>query len=187
MTKRRITLIIVLTVLILLIAASGIFIVNVYRWDNVGKQLFKGIITEENVERITVCENVFDKDAKEVELKPDSQAFMLACAFADELKVYLPPRLIFGRDSHEISYGGTDHWEITYYLKDGDIHRIRADISENTAPIQTEYFVFIEGERYYINKDRRAYYYLEIDGKRYDVKGAGFVNEFAGVVEKGLK
>lgn len=185
MKKKRITLIIILAVLLLLAIGGGVF-VWVYRWENVGKRPFSGVITEENVERITVCEDVYMKDAGEIELKPGSQSFMLACLFADDLTLYLPPKLLFNFP-REITYGDNSFWEIAYYMKDGSVHRIRQDISENTAPIKTEYFVFIDGECHYISKDQEASYYLEVDGKRYKVAASGIVREFENVVKKGIK
>lgn len=185
MKKKRIALIIILLVLLLLAVGGGVF-AWAYRWENVGKRPFRGVITEENVGRITVCENVFMKDAEETELKPGSQAFMLACLFADDLTVYLPPKLLFNLP-REIIYGENSFWEIAYYMKDGSVHRIREDISENTAPIKTEYFVFIDGERYYISKDQEASYHLEVDGKRFRVADKAIVREFADVVKKGIK
>ncbi len=185
MKKKRVALIIILVVLLLLVIGGGVF-VWVYRWENVGKRPFRGVITEENVERITVCEDVYMKDAEEIELKPGSQVFMLACLFADDLTLYLPPKLLFNLP-REIIYGVESFWEIAYYMKDGSVHRIRQDISENTAPVKTEYFVFIDGERHYISKDQEASYYLEVDGKRYKVAASGIVREFEDVVKKGIK
>ena len=185
MKKKRIALIIILVVLLLLAVGGGVF-AWVYRWENVGKQPFKDLITEENVERITVREDVFKKDAEEVELKPGSRAFMLACLFADDLTVYLPPKLLFNLPRESV-IGDHSSWEITYYMKDGSVHRIREDISENTAPIKTEYFVFIDGERYYISKDQEASYHLEVDGKRFRVADKSIVSEFADVVKNEIK
>ena len=184
MKKPRIVLIIIIVVVFLAIGV-GIFS-WVYRWENVGKQPFKDLITEENVERITVCEDVFMKDAEKTELKPGSRAFMLACLFADDLTVYLPPKLLFNLP-RENAIGDHSFWEIAYYMKDGSVHRIREDISENTAPIKTEYFVFIDGERYYISKDQEASYHLEVDGKRFKVADRSIVSEFADVVKNGIK
>ena len=185
MKKKRIALIIILLVLLLLAVGGGVF-AWAYRWENVGKRPFRGVITEENVGRITVCENVFMKDAEETELKPGSQAFMLACLFADDLTLYLPPKLLFNLP-REIIYGVESFWEIAYYMKDGSVHRIRQDISENTWPIKTEYYIVIDGERHYISKDQEASYYLEVDGKRYKVAASGIVREFEDVVKKGIK
>lgn len=184
MKKKRI--IVILAIIIVLLISTTAFLVTLQRLDKTGKRPFKNIITEETVERITISRD----DSEEIELKPDSQAFLLAWSFANEMTVYTPPRLFFGLDSRDGtigSLGGEGNGIITYYLKDGSIHTIQPDGSENTAPQQTDEYIYLDGERHYIMKEVRGYYYIKVDGKRYDVRERSIQSEFERLIKDNLK
>ena len=182
MKKIRIAFVIILVILAFLLVSGGALLLTLKKWNDTGVRPFKDVITDVTVERITVRKNAV---SEEIELKPGSQAFTRAWLYADSLTVYLPPHLFFNLPQ-EIIYGEYDGI-ITYYLMDGSVHTIEIDGTKDTAPQQTEYFIVIDGERHYIKKEQHGFYYLKVDGRRYDVKEGSIQSEFKKLINESLK
>ncbi len=121
-------------------------------------------INRDNVESVTISSTA---NAKKAEFNAVNQEAIKIIAVLSDTRVYITPPLIFGTapDTENGSEG-----IITIKLKNGDIH-----------------YVSIDGKQEPILKKGRGYYFLIIDGKRYDIKDRAAYYELVGIIIKNLK
>ena len=114
-------------------------------------------INRDNVESVTISSTA---NAKKAEFNAVNQEAIKIIAVLSDTRVYITPP-----DTENGSEG-----IITIKLKNGDIH-----------------YVSIDGKQEPILKKGRGYYFLIIDGKRYDIKDRAAYYELVGIIIKNLK
>ena len=121
-------------------------------------------IKRDDVESVTISST---SNAKKAEFNAVNHEAIKIIEVLRDTKVYITPPLIFGTapDTTRGSEG-----IFTIELKNGDRH-----------------YVSIDGKQEPILKRGRGYYFLIIDGKRYDIKERAAYYELVGIIRKNLK
>ena len=146
-------------IMLLLVIFCGILI----GLANIGKIPLEDI-KRDDVESVTISTTANGNKAEFNAV--DHEAIKIIEVLRDT-KVYITPPLIFGTAPDTTS--GSEGI-ITIKLKNGDRH-----------------YVSIDGKQEPILKRGRGYYFLIIDGKRYDVKDRVAYYELVGIIIKNLK
>ena len=146
-------------IVLLLVIFCGILI----GLANIGK-IPLADISRDNVETVTISSTA---NAKKAEFNAVNQEAIKIIEVLRDTRVYITPPLIFGTapDTKSGSEG-----IFTIKLENGDLH-----------------YVSIDGKQEPILKRGRGYYFLIIDGKRYDVKDRAAYYELVGIIRKNLK
>ena len=146
-------------IILLLVIFCGILI----GLANIGKIPLEDI-KRDDVESVTISSTA---NAKKAEFNTVNHEAIKIIEVLRDTKVYITPPLIFGTapDTTRGSEG-----IITIKLTSGDMH-----------------YVSIDGKQEPILKRGRGYYFLIIDGKRYDIKERAAYYELVGIIRKNLK
>ncbi len=160
LSTRKVVTVTAIAVLIFIIGAAA---ATVYMYDTTPNNRFDGIIKMDNVERVIILIG-----GEEHELKNNSLDFINAIAYAEDLKVYVTPRILLERIFPALDLTRDDKLpELRYYLSDGSLHTIALE-----KPPETQ-----------LPNDSPGYM-ARLDGVKYDVGGRLFYKEFADIIEK---
>ena len=146
-------------IILLLVIFCGILI----GLANTGKIPLEDI-NRDNVESVTISTTA---NGNKAEFNAVNQEAIKIIEVLRDTEVYITPPLIFGTAPDTMS--GTAGI-FTIKMKNGDIH-----------------YVSIDGKQEPILKRGRGYYFLIIDGKRYDNKERAAYYELVGIIKKNLK
>lgn len=146
-------------IILLLVIFCGILI----GLANIGK-IPLADIKRDDVESVTISST---SNTKKAEFNAVNHEAIKIIEVLRDTKVYITPPLIFGTapDTTRGSEG-----IFTIKLTSGDMH-----------------YVSIDGKQEPILKMGRGYYFLIIDGKRYDIKERAAYYELVGIIKKNLK
>ena len=146
-------------IILLLVIFCGILI----GLANTGKIPLEDI-SRDNVESVTISTTA---NGNKAEFNAVNHEAIKIIEVLRDTEVYITPPLIFGTapDTTRGSEG-----IFTIKLKNGDRH-----------------YVSIDGKQEPILKRGRGYYFLIIDGKRYDIKERAAYYELVGIIRKNLK
>ena len=160
LSKRGVIILSAAGIIVLLLAIFCGILIGV---ANIGKIPLKDI-KRDDVESVTISST---SNGNKAEFNAVNQEAIKIIEVLRDTKVYITPPLIFGTAPDTTS--GSEGI-ITIELKNGDRH-----------------YVSIDGKQEPILKRGRGYYFLIIDGKRYDVKDRVAYYELVGIIRKNLK